>query len=37
MKRKSAIAAQRAEQPVDCIDGKSVDGEDKRVVRKKRS
>jgi len=37
MKKRSRIAAQRAERPEDCVDGKSVDGEDKSVVRKKRS
>jgi len=37
MKRRSAIAAQRAERSVDCVDGKSGDREGKRVVRKKRS
>jgi len=28
---------QRAERPEDCVDGESVDGEGKSVVRKKRS
>jgi len=37
MKQRSRIAAQRAERPEDCIDGESVDGEGKSVVRKKRS
>jgi len=37
MKKRSAIAAQRAERPEDCVDGESVDGEGRSVVRKKRS
>jgi len=37
MKRRSWIAAQRAERAEDCVEGDSVDGEGKRVVRKKRS
>jgi len=37
MKKRSGIAAQRAEQPEDCVDGESVDEEGKSVVRKKRS
>ena len=37
MKTRSGIAAQRAERPEDCVDGESVDGEGRRVVRKKRS
>jgi len=37
MKRRSGIAAQRAERPEDCVDGESVDGEGRGVVRKKRS
>ena len=28
---------QRAERPEDCVDGESMDGEGKTVVRKKRS
>jgi len=37
MKKRSEIAAQRAERPEDCVNGKRVDGEGKSVVRKKRS
>jgi len=37
MKKRSRIAAQRAESPEDCVDGESLDGEGKSVVRKKRS
>jgi len=37
MKKRSGIAAERAERPEDCVDGKSVDGEGRSVVRKKRS
>jgi len=37
MKKRSGIAPQWAERPEDCVDGESVDGEDKSVVRKKRS
>jgi len=36
MKKRSGIAAQRADQPDDCVDGESVDGEGRSVVRKKR-
>jgi len=32
MKKRSGIAAQRAEQPEDCVDSQSVDGEGKNVV-----
>jgi len=37
MKKRSRIAAQRAERPEDGVDGESVDQEGKSVVRKKRS
>ena len=37
MKKRSGIAGQRAERPEDCVDGESVDGEGRSVVRKKRS
>ena len=37
MKKRSRIAAQRAERPEDCVDGESVDGEGKSLVREKRS
>jgi len=37
MKKRSRIAAQRAERPEDCVDGESVNGEGMSVVRKKRS
>jgi len=37
MKKRSRIAGQRAEQPENCVDGESVNGEGKSVVRKKRS
>jgi len=37
MKKRSGIAVQRAERPEDCVDGESMDGEGKSVVRKKRS
>jgi len=37
MKRRSGIAAQRAERAEDCVEGESVDGEGKSVVRKKTS
>jgi len=37
MKKRTEIAAQRAERLKDCGDGESVDGEGKSVVRKKRS
>jgi len=37
MKKRSGIAAQRAERPEDCGDGESVDAEGRSVVRKKRS
>jgi len=37
MKKRSGIAAERAERPEDCLDGESVDGEGKSVVRKKRN
>jgi len=37
MKKRSGIAAQRAERPEDSVDGESVDGEGRSVVRKKRS
>ena len=37
MKKRSGIAAQRAERPEDCGDDESMDGEDKSVVRKRRS
>jgi len=36
-KKRSGIAAQRAERTEDCVDGKSVDAEANSVVRKKRS
>jgi len=36
-KKRSGIAAQRAERPENCVDGESVDGEGKSVVRRKRS
>ena len=35
MKKRSGIAAPRAERPEDCVDGESVDGEGSTVVRKK--
>jgi len=37
MKKRSGIAAQRAERPEDCVDGESLDAEGRSVVRKKRS
>jgi len=37
MKKRSGIAAQRAERPEDCVDGESVDGEGRSVVTKRRS
>jgi len=37
MKKRSRIAAQRAEPPEDWVDGESLDGEGKSVVRKKTS
>ena len=37
MKKRSGMAAQRAARLEDCVDGESVDGEGKSVVRKKRS
>jgi len=37
MKKRSGIAAQRAERPEDCVDSESMDGEGRSVVRKKRS
>jgi len=37
MKKRSGIAAKRAEQPEHWVDGESVDGECKSVVSKKRS
>jgi len=37
MKKRSGIAARRAKRPEDCVDGESLDGEGKSVVRKKRS
>jgi len=37
MKKRSWIAAQRAERHEDCVDGESVDGEGRSVVRKNRS
>jgi len=37
MKKRTVIAAQRAEPPEDCVDGETVDGEGRSVVRKKRS
>jgi len=37
MRKRSGIGAQRAERPEDCVDGESVDGEGRSVVRKKRS
>jgi len=37
MKKRSRIAAKRAERPEDCVEGESVDREGKSMVRKKRS
>jgi len=37
MKKRSGIAAQRAERPEDCVDGESVDGKGRSLVRRKRS
>jgi len=37
MKKRRGIAAQMVQRPEDCVDGVSVDGEGKSVVRKKRS
>jgi len=35
--KEKRIAAQRVDRPENCVDGESVDGEGKSVVRKKRS
>jgi len=37
MKKRDGIRAQRVERPEDCVDGKTMDGEGKSVVRKKMS
>jgi len=37
MNKRRGIAAQRAKPPDDCVDGESLDGDGKSLVRKKQS